>query len=437
MQQYIISPEIFEKIKELSLLKNLKSLMLKSNSNEVDKFILKQATIRQKFAEKFPSLFQTQDILFPESINCEQSSSELTAYYKAKIVNQIKQELKKYKSAIHLNSLLDTTCGFSLDTFAFSNELELVVAFDTNEELISINQYNSQKLGISNIEYYCVSVNDFVDNFRKNKETLIPLNEKLFDVIYSDPSRRDNRGDKVFKLEDLQPNILELIDDFRLMTSFFILKLSPLIDIHYIFNTFDNIYKVYLIESQGELKEIVVVFNFLDIFPEDKGKKSVVLVQIKNKTEIKEKTIVLPSKIEKEFDSQKLSSNQIEEKYDVLYEPSLSELKLAYWQEFSLFKKVAANTHYFFLNEKEFYKHHKDLESKYFGKFYKILFSSKLDRSGITKLGITKANVKVRNAKIKPQEVFRKLKIKEGGDYYIFVFEDNNNLTKMLITKKI
>ena len=74
--------------------------------------IVDQIIGKRKAREKLPTYYNASAIIYPPSINLEQSSSEHTAQFKTNILKQL--QLSSYKS------LVDLTGGFGVDTLNFS-----------------------------------------------------------------------------------------------------------------------------------------------------------------------------------------------------------------------------------------------------------------------------------------------------------------------------
>src|SRR5690606_37778030 len=137
--------------------------------------------------QKLPTWFNTPNIYYPNKLNIEQTSSELTANYKANLING--------------KNIIDLTGGFGVDAFYFSKHFESVVHCELDSNLSEIVGHNYKQLQVSNIN----TVNtDGLEYLKKN--------EAIFDWIYVDPSRRHDSKGKVFFLNDCLPNVPEHID---------------------------------------------------------------------------------------------------------------------------------------------------------------------------------------------------------------------------------
>ncbi len=184
---------------------------------------------------KFPTLYSTENIYFPPSINLEQASSEATANYKSTLVKG--------------KNLIDLTAGFGIDTIAFAKNFEKVYHIEQNPELSKIVQHNAKILA-PNLETYTGTFQSF---FEEN------LTLK-FDVIYLDPARRNSSGRK-FILEDLEPNILDWIPTFFEKTEKIIIKLSPLLDITSTLQQIDSISEIHIVALKNEVKDFLIILD--------------------------------------------------------------------------------------------------------------------------------------------------------------------------------
>ncbi|MBO7646110.1 MAG: SAM-dependent methyltransferase, partial [Prevotella sp.] len=155
-------------------------------------------------------------IIFSPRISMEQCSSELTARYKAQLSPIVNCKSSNCK-------FLDLTGGFGVDFSYMAQGFRHAVYVEQNEELCLLAEHNfgsalpSGKSG--NIEVH----HDTAEHFL---QTLTHA-----DLIYIDPARRSKSGSKVFRLEDCEPNLLQLLPLMREKASAILMKLSPMLDI--------------------------------------------------------------------------------------------------------------------------------------------------------------------------------------------------------------
>ena len=110
------------------------------NINWID--ILNQIVSKSKSKSKLPTFFATENIIYPNKISIEQTSSEKTAAYKAEIVSG--------------NSLIDLTGGFGVDDFYFSKNIKKVIHCEINSELSEIVAHNFKQLQATNIDIFLI-----------------------------------------------------------------------------------------------------------------------------------------------------------------------------------------------------------------------------------------------------------------------------------------
>ena len=153
-------------------------LLKKSNFDDIDsKELAEQIEAKKKCKSKLPLWYKTTQIYFPNKLNIEQTSSEKTAAYKAKIVAG--------------ESLLDLTGGFGIDSYFFSKKMSEIYHCEIDKNLSEIAAHNFKILEAKNIK--CVAENGL---------EFLEKNDAFFDWIFIDPSRRNETKGKVFFLED-------------------------------------------------------------------------------------------------------------------------------------------------------------------------------------------------------------------------------------------
>jgi len=346
---------------------DLHSLLLKKSPfPEVSMQELVQQIKGRKVAEKkFPFLNQ-ENIIFPPNLNLEQASSQDTADFK-------KQFFKGRK-------FIDLTCGFGIDAYFLSQNFEEITLIEQNTELLDIVKHNWEVLGRK-----ASFINQKLEDFLKN-------NKEHFDLIYLDPARRDNHNRKVFLLEDLSPNIIEIQEQLSDISTEILIKLSPLIDIQHLVSSLQNIYKIWIIAVKNEVKEVLVY-----------------LKKTENRPEIS--CINLQSS-EPEFhfnlDDEKNCQSEFSIPKKYIYIPNNSVLKSGAFnlvsEKFGL-KKLHQNTHIYTSEEK-------------IAHFPGRIFETEEINSKTIKKG-EQFNIITKNFPLKPEEIKKKYKIKDGGNQYL------------------
>lgn len=204
-------------------------------SNVSSAELANQIGAKLKAKKKLPTWFNTENIYFPPTLSIEQTSSEITAEFKASL----------FKG----KSMVDLTLGFGVDAYYFSKKFSSVNGFEINDSLAAITKHNAQLLGLDNLNV-----------FNGDGLEAILNDNKAYDLIYMDPARRNSAG-KVFKLEDCTPNFLPHLDEILLKTKNLVIKTSPLLDLNAGLKELKNVSDVYIISVKNECKELLWIIN--------------------------------------------------------------------------------------------------------------------------------------------------------------------------------
>lgn len=342
-------------------------LLKKSPFSEVSmQQIVQQIKGKQVAQKKFPFLLQ-EGVIFPPQLNLEQASSEKTALYKSEILKG-----KKF---------IDLTSGFGIDAFYLSKNFDEVTLVEQNAELLEIVENNWTILG-RKAQFINQKLEDFLNE-----------NEEEFDIIYLDPARRDNNKNKVFLLEDLSPNILEIQDKLLSISDEVVIKLSPLIDLKYLVSVLQNISRIDIIALKNDVKEVVVFLS---------GKTSEQIICNCVNLESEEPAFTF------KFWEEENAHAEYAEPEKFIYIPNNSILKAGVFnlisERFNV-KKLHPNTHLYTSSEK--------IET-FPGRILEVEI---VDHKQIKKK--SQFNIISKNYPLKPEEIKKKYGLKDGGESYL------------------
>lgn len=191
--------------------------------------IITQIKNLQKCRAKLPSYY-TARCLIP-TISYQQSSSQATA--------RLRNEIGKIA--------FDLTCGLGVDTLALSESFERVIAVEIDPLRAEIARHNFELLGRHNIEVVTTSAEEFMSS---TTETA--------DLIYIDPSRRDENGRSIYAVEECHPNVLTMQEQLRQKATRTIIKLSPLFDVQQCYRLFGNDAACHVVTVNNECKEVLI-----------------------------------------------------------------------------------------------------------------------------------------------------------------------------------
>lgn len=328
--------------------------------------IVQQIKGKQVAERKFPFLLK-EGIIFPPQLNLEQSSSEKTALYKS--------------DSLKGNKFIDLTSGFAIDAYYLSQNFDDITLIEQNTELLDIVEHNWKILG-RQAKFINSRLEDFLNE-----------NQEHFDVIYLDPARRDQNKNKVFLLEDLSPDILEIQEKLQAVSSLVVIKLSPLIDLKYLISVLPGIVRIDIIALKNDVKEIVVFLS-----NENTGKVFCNCVNLDGN----EAAFTYP------FGDEETAQAEYSEPEKYIYIPNNAVLKAGVFnlisQKFGL-KKLHPNSHLYTSGEKI---------DNFPGRIFEMVI---VDSKSIKKKG--QFNIISKNYPLKPEEIKKKYGLKDGGDQYL------------------
>jgi hypothetical protein len=367
VENKILNNEV-QKYINANLNADLHSLLLKKSPfPEVSiQEIVQQIKGKQVAQKKFPFLLK-EGIIFPPQLNLEQSSSEKTALYKSEILKG-----KKF---------IDLTSGFGIDAYYLSQNFEEITLVEQNSELLEIVENNWNVLGRK-----ATFINQKLEDFlNENKAT--------FDVIYLDPARRDNNKNKVFLLEDLSPNIIEIQDKLLSISNEVAIKLSPLIDLKYLISVLPNIVRIEIIAVKNDVKEVV-------IFLSDKNSDGIICNCVNLESEESAFTF--------NFGEGENAHAEYSEPEKFICIPNNSILKAGVFnlisEKFQL-KKLHPNSHFYTSDKKN---------NDFPGRIFEMEI---VDAKHIKKK--SQFNIISKNYPLKPEEIKKKYGLKDGGENYL------------------
>ena len=352
--------------------------------------LIAQFEAKKKCKSKLPTWYHTALIYYPNKLNIEQTSSETTAAYKSELIQG--------------DSIIDITGGFGVDCFYFSKHFNTVTHCEINAQLSQIVKYNYERLGAKKIETYS-----------EDGIAYLKSNNRFFDWIYIDPSRRHESKGKVFFLKDCLPNVPEQLETLFLYTNQVMIKTSPLLDLTVGINELKQVKSIHVVAVNNEVKELLWIL--------EKGTKDSIVIDTVNLT--KEKASKFSFTLAEESIP---STYELPKRY--LYEPNSALLKSGGFNSIS-------NT----LGLSKLHKHShlytSDSLTDFPGRRFKIDAQIAYNKKAFKTLGIDKANVTTRNFPETVQQLRKKLNIKDGGKIYLFFTTNSLNAKQILVCTKI
>lgn len=384
----LLRPEIASFIYE-NRKKDLPALILKGSPfPDVSVQELARQIKGVKIAEKkFPEFYQNRQILYPPKLNLEQTSSQITAEYKASLVKG--------------NKGIDLTGGMGIDSYYLSRKFEDFTYCELDEELTKLASHNFSILKANNIQV----VHADSLNFLKTEA-------QKFDLVYADPARRDEKGGKVFKLKDCVPDIPSNLAMIFEHTNSLLLKTSPMLDISIGLEELEHVREIHIVAVKNEVRELLWLL--------DKSATEDPIIKTVNfeKNEVQE----LNGSLDAQNNSLELSLP-----LKFLYEPNAAIMKSG------LFERVAAITNTTKLHQNS-HLYTSEEKLNFPGRIFQITEIEEYKPGNLKrKLKNQKANITTRNFPESVEDLRKKFKIKDGGSDYFF-FTTNMDDEKIMIS---
>lgn len=435
-------------------------------------FALDQIRGRQMARTKLPRWANIDGIIYPPHISMEQCSSEVTAMYKAELAARLvknNQQNARIGHSLGKINFLDMTGGFGVDFSYIAAQLGVNSMYvERQAHLCEAAKENFERLGLKNaivkngdgvevLHTFGLQEDESPQN-APNAESYQGRSAKPLQLIFIDPARRDNAGNKVVSLQDCTPDATLLQDEMLEKSDFVIIKLSPMLDWHRAVNELKQVREVHIVSTGNECKELLLV---LSSSLGDKAKSSTEVDeahvsetddetshlkvycindnQVMSYDESDKSVVSIASGIECGIvELEKCSSEENELSQDsskplYLYEPNASLMKAGCFGAISSrygVKMLEKNSH-LFISDKPVHD--------FPGRAFRIKAVSSFNKKELKRQlsGVTKANIATRNFPLSVAELRKRLKLKDGGDTYIFATTLSDESHVLFICEKV
>ena len=440
---------------------------LGSKYPEVDMpFALDQIRGRKMARVKLPRWASLEGIIYPPHISMEQCSSESTALYKAELAARL-LSLPASSSGIEMKAeneieFVDLTGGFGVDFSYIAARLGVKSMYvERQAHLCEAAKENFGRLGLKNAIVKNGDGIEVLHSFLPKKDDAASADDSLgitydqprsllktklgLKLIFIDPARRDDAGNKVVSLKDCTPDVTVLQEEMLSKADYVIIKLSPMLDWHRAISELSHVREVHIISVNNECKELLLVLSARNkggnvgsnSFPvQDNGS---VLLSVEDFGHpgnlriysINDSQSFVCDEMEMEESTVKIAPSTFEE-MQYLYEPNASLMKAGCFGVLSErydARMLSKNSHLFVSREPI---------AVFPGRSFRIIAVSSFNKKELKRhlSGITKANIATRNFPLSVAELRKRLKLKDGGETYIFATTLSDESHVLVITEK-
>ena len=414
---------------------------LGSKYPEVDMpFALDQIRGRKMARVKLPRWASLEGIIYPPHISMEQCSSESTALYKAELAARL-LGLPASSSGTEMKAeneieFVDLTGGFGVDFSYIAARLGVKSMYvERQAHLCEAAKENFERLGLKNAIVKNGDGIEVLHSFHPKKKdaasdddslgitydqprSLLKTNPGL-KIIFIDPARRDDAGNKVVSLKDCTPDVTVLQEEMLSKADYVIIKLSPMLDWHRAISELSHVREVHIISVNNECKELLLVLSARNMG----GNLRIYCIN--------DAQSFVCDELDMESSQVKIASSTLEE-MQYLYEPNASLMKAGCFGVLSGrydARMLSKNSHLFVSQA--------PIEA-FPGRSFRIIAVSSFNKKELKRhlSGITKANIATRNFPLSVAELRKRLKLKDGGETYIFATTLSDESHVLMITEK-
>lgn len=387
--------------------RDIRQLALQANRfPDVDMpYALDQIQGWQIARRKLPKWAACDGVIFPLHLSMEQCSSEPTAQYKLNLAMEWAERVG------HASRMTDLTGGFGVDFSFTSCAFAAATYVERNEQLCHIVEHNLPLLGLNNATVVCADAVEYLS-------TVEPQT-----MLFLDPARRDEHGAKTVMLADCTPDVVQLLPKLLEKSRFTMLKLSPMLDWHKAVDDLQGtVREVHIVSVGGECKELLLVLSTVV-----ESELKVYCADLSTASDTSSLFVYTPGSSAPVANSKLKTQNS-----KFVHEPNASIMKAGCFDELADaygVSPVSRNSHLFLSDEPV---------DGFPGRSFVVERVTTMNKGELRKAlaGIAKANIATRNFPLTVAELRKRLKLKDGGDVYIFATTTAEGEHLLLISRK-
>ena len=428
---------------------------LGSKYPEVDMpFALDQIRGRKMARVKLPRWASLEGIIYPPHISMEQCSSESTALYKAELAARL-LGLPASSSGTEMKTeneieFVDLTGGFGVDFSYIAARLGVKSMYvERQAHLCEAAKENFERLGLKNAIVKNGDGIEVLHSFLPKKDDAASADDSLgiiydqplsllktnlgLKIIFIDPARRDDAGNKVVSLKDCTPDVTVLQEEMLSKADYVIIKLSPMLDWHRAISELSHVREVHIISVNNECKELLLVLSARNMGDMEASSAD---GEVKHAGNLRiycvnDAQSFVCDELDMESSPVRIAPPVLEE-MQYLYEPNASLMKAGCFGVLSDrydARMLSKNSHLFVSQA--------PIEA-FPGRSFRIIAISSFNKKELKRhlSGITKANIATRNFPLSVAELRKRLKLKDGGETYIFATTLSDESHVLVITEK-
>ena len=364
-------------------------------------------------------------------------------------VNETKEDVSKADFSEEIG-FVDLTGGFGVDFSYIAARLGVKSMYvERQAHLCEAAKENFGRLGLKNAIVKNGDGIEVLHSFHPKKKDVASADDSLgitydqplsllktnlgLKIIFIDPARRDDAGNKVVSLKDCTPDVTVLQEEMLLKADYVIVKLSPMLDWHRAISELSHVREVHIISVNNECKELLLVLSARNLGDMEASSAD---GEVKHAGNLRiycvnDAQSFVCDELDMESSPVKIAPSTLEE-MQYLYEPNASLMKAGCFGVLSRrydARMLSKNSHLFVSQA--------PIEA-FPGRSFRIIAVSSFNKKELKRhlSGITKANIATRNFPLSVAELRKRLKLKDGGETYIFATTLSDESHVLVITEK-
>lgn len=367
-------------------------------------------------------------------------------------VNETKEEVSESDFSEEIG-FVDLTGGFGVDFSYIASRLGVKSMYvERQTHLCEAAKENFGRLGLKNAIVKNGDGIDVLHSFLPKKDDAASADDTLgiiydqplsllktslgLKLIFIDPARRDDAGNKVVSLKDCTPDVTLLQEEMLSKADYVIIKLSPMLDWHRAVSELNCVQEVHIISVNNECKELLLVLSARNMGEMEASSADGAAGEVKHVGNLRiycvnDAQSFVCDELDMESSPVKIAPSTLEE-MQYLYEPNASLMKAGCFSVLSKrygARMLSKNSHLFVSREPI---------AVFPGRSFRIIAVSSFNKKELKRhlSGITKANIATRNFPLSVAELRKRLKLKDGGETYIFATTLSDESHVLVITEK-
>ena len=364
-------------------------------------------------------------------------------------VNETKEDVCKADFSEEIG-FVDLTGGFGVDFSYIAARLGVKSMYvERQAHLCEAAKENFGRLGLKNAIVKNGDGIEVLHSFHPKKKDVASADDSLgitydqplsllktnlgLKIIFIDPARRDDAGNKVVSLKDCTPDVTVLQEEMLSKADDVVIKLSPMLDWHRAVSELSHVREVHIISVNNECKELLLVLSARNMGDMEASSADGEVKRAGNLRIycINDDQSFVCEESDMEASSVKIAPSTLEE-MQYLYEPNASLMKAGCFGVLSGrydARMLSKNSHLFVSREPI---------AAFPGRSFRIIAVSSFNKKELKRhlSGITKANIATRNFPLSVAELRKRLKLKDGGETYIFATTLSDESHVLVITNK-